>query len=717
MYFIGGSADGKNVTNTVLSYDPVNEDWKAHAGMPTARYAGMAAVVNDKIYVIGGNDGSNYLSVVEEYDPATDNWVKNYSDIPTGRMGSAVGAIGGRIYVAGGAAPDSGVIPVKVLDDVQVFDPAAKSWSPGPKMSSKRAAMPSLAHNGKLYVFGGVEICGIIPDACYLKTVEALDPAAGWSRLPDLGEERAAAMIGVIKDHAYVIGGCRNKQDCDDVRSDNEQISLANPTGWTRKAPMPTPRAAAGVASIGGLIIIIGGGQGKISDPVVMRANELYDPEGIMAVQVQASSGSVYSGETLDISARVLGSGIPQDSAAIAFSSDKGGSFNPANGSTNSTGSIAAQFTAPLVSNDEMVTVTVQASKAPYAPANGSVVVTVKPPTLGARLQAEPNTVFAKKTATVSATISQGAKSVEDADVAFSASCGTLDQAIAKTGPDGIAKVTFTAPDVQSDTTCKVDSKATKAGYKEGSASETITVIASSPEFGLAAGVVTHGKTKQPIAGAKVVASGPASKEVLTDAEGKYRLRDLPPGSYEIKVSMQDFQANSSKVEVRAGETAAADFELWPSEGGVVPVEDKDWWASLPWWMKLFLLYILPIILAIVLVALLVRRRRKRRMKRQQEAQRDSLQQGRWSAAQAGWQNYQDQGGGQQAGYGQQDRPWPQHGWDQGQGAHGQEQQWPAPYQQQPQQPQQEWGGQGWPEQTGQSQQWGRQPRPGERQW
>ena len=40
--------------NNAWEYDPAGDTWKALASMPTKRGSALAAVVNDKIYVIGG---------------------------------------------------------------------------------------------------------------------------------------------------------------------------------------------------------------------------------------------------------------------------------------------------------------------------------------------------------------------------------------------------------------------------------------------------------------------------------------------------------------------------------------------------------------------------------------------------------------------------------------------------------------------------------------
>jgi len=61
--------------------------WTQKADMPTPRMTHTSAVVNGKIYVIGGvssEPGWEGLSNVEEYDPATDTWTRK-ADIPGAR--------------------------------------------------------------------------------------------------------------------------------------------------------------------------------------------------------------------------------------------------------------------------------------------------------------------------------------------------------------------------------------------------------------------------------------------------------------------------------------------------------------------------------------------------------------------------------------------------------------------------------------------------------
>ena len=76
LYVMGGS-DGQNRLSSVERYDPETNAWEAVAPMSMARCPSAAAVVDGKLYVMGGFNGRQNLpfSSVERYDPAKDEWV------------------------------------------------------------------------------------------------------------------------------------------------------------------------------------------------------------------------------------------------------------------------------------------------------------------------------------------------------------------------------------------------------------------------------------------------------------------------------------------------------------------------------------------------------------------------------------------------------------------------------------------------------------------
>ena len=55
-------------------YDPEIRQWSFLAPMSTPRSTVGVAVLNNKLYAVGGRDGSVCLSSVECYDPHTNKW-------------------------------------------------------------------------------------------------------------------------------------------------------------------------------------------------------------------------------------------------------------------------------------------------------------------------------------------------------------------------------------------------------------------------------------------------------------------------------------------------------------------------------------------------------------------------------------------------------------------------------------------------------------------
>lgn len=79
-------------------------------------------------------------------------------------------------------------------------------------------------------------------------------------------------------------------------------------------------------------------------------------------------------------------------------------------------------------------------------------------------------------------------------------------------------------------------------------------------------GTITDDETKAPAAGITVVASSPhlmGEKTVKTDAEGHYRLDQLPEGPYTIVLYKEGSLAGRKEVRVRLQRTFRVDMELY----------------------------------------------------------------------------------------------------------------------------------------------------------
>ena len=78
----------------------VAERWNVISQLPTHREGFSTAVVNDKIYLIGGTPFENRngpfgMPLVEVYDPQTNRWYR-VSDMPTPRSNAKAAVVDGK---------------------------------------------------------------------------------------------------------------------------------------------------------------------------------------------------------------------------------------------------------------------------------------------------------------------------------------------------------------------------------------------------------------------------------------------------------------------------------------------------------------------------------------------------------------------------------------------------------------------------------------------
>ena len=182
----------------VMIYDPSSDSWTTGAELPTRRRGIGVVAANDKVYAIGGTDGQlNGYNTVEEYDPSSNTWARK-ADMPTARGFAAVCILDNLVYVIGGR--DSGSYS-EILNTVEVYDPITDSWSTGTSMPTSRSGAAIGVIDGKIYVIGGF-------NGSYLTKVEEYDPAEDvWTIKNPISVPRSGAVAGVVNSKIYIIGG------------------------------------------------------------------------------------------------------------------------------------------------------------------------------------------------------------------------------------------------------------------------------------------------------------------------------------------------------------------------------------------------------------------------------------------------------------------------------------------------------------------------------
>jgi N-acetylneuraminic acid mutarotase len=111
-------------------YDPATDTWTQASDMPGARNHHTASVVDGKMYIFGGCSGQSeprrafMLPVVDVYDPATDTWT-TAADFPTPRWDLTAAVVDGKIYTIGGRVGEEADYPdnLSPASTVEEFDP------------------------------------------------------------------------------------------------------------------------------------------------------------------------------------------------------------------------------------------------------------------------------------------------------------------------------------------------------------------------------------------------------------------------------------------------------------------------------------------------------------------------------------------------------------------------------------------------------------------
>ena len=224
--------------------------WTEKADMPTPRMQLATAVVNGKIYAIGGLNGGS-RSAVEEYDPQRDIWTKK-ADMPTARGGIAASAVDGKIYVFGGHR-----IAFQPLDTVQMYDPAKDKWTRKKRMPVPIDRMTTSVVNGQIYLIGGWDF----PDDVY-STVFQYNPEGDiWTRKADMPTARGGHAAVVFEEKIYVLGGATFKETTHGGIRYFDVVEMYDPVEdrWKRKPEMPIPNIGLGVETVDDRIYTVGG--------------------------------------------------------------------------------------------------------------------------------------------------------------------------------------------------------------------------------------------------------------------------------------------------------------------------------------------------------------------------------------------------------------------------------------------------------------------------
>lgn len=220
---------------------PAGDSWAIKTPMPVARGDLGVAVVDGKVYAIGGG-------VNQEYDPVTDKWTLR-SPMPTLRGWFGIAVYHDKIYCVGGTTRFSGDTGFEATGANQVYDPSTDTWENKASMPTARFYMQASVVDGKIFLIGGVK--SDIPQNMTIPhrpnygrdlsdVVEVYDPFTDmWSTKTSIPVAVSSYVSAVVKNKIYVITPTLNL--IYDAENDN----------WSQGAPPVLPSSRSGGVTSG----------------------------------------------------------------------------------------------------------------------------------------------------------------------------------------------------------------------------------------------------------------------------------------------------------------------------------------------------------------------------------------------------------------------------------------------------------------------------------
>lgn len=246
IYVMGGSQFEQNALDIVEAYDTQQDIWQTNfAALNVARTNASAVSFGGKLYIFGGRNHNQMIPEVEMYDPANNQW-SIISQLPTPREGLATAVMDSLVWVIGGANFQTN------YDIVEIYNPSDNSWNTLPHLLTvPRVTTVAAVLDGELYVFGGFYFGP-------LNSYEKYVAGQGWIASGNMLYAFGAASGVVVDSRVWIVGGENQSGFLTNV----QYADLPGSGNWHNGPPMQTARKSLSVARVGNTLFAIGGKSG-----------------------------------------------------------------------------------------------------------------------------------------------------------------------------------------------------------------------------------------------------------------------------------------------------------------------------------------------------------------------------------------------------------------------------------------------------------------------
>ena len=270
------------------------QNWERITELPTKRKGFATAVVDGKIYLIGGSlfenvklkpskrlQGPFGLSTVEVYDPQTNKW-RSVADMPTPRTSARAAVVNSIIYVFGGYnGKDNLGVNLNFPVVVEAYDPATDTWTRKGDMPFSRVEFDLGVVAGKVYLIGGSTGLGAGHERRTAR-VDIYDPATNtWAKGGKMPTRRDGMDVAVVSKRIYALGGMGWPQSPDAPGPFLAVIEAYNPIThqWERDKNMLDLRVGFSTVIVEDDIYLIGGFVWEEGRTKYLATVDVYHPQ------------------------------------------------------------------------------------------------------------------------------------------------------------------------------------------------------------------------------------------------------------------------------------------------------------------------------------------------------------------------------------------------------------------------------------------------------
>lgn len=200
-----GAGDILTATTAVWRYNTATKQWDSMPPLPQPRGAGELALVGRNLHFFSGTGLDRYQSVDQHWTLSLDGgtqWIPA-PPLPNPRNHLADAVVDGKLYVIGGQQGHNETLVTQ--RSVHVYDPALNRWSERAPLPAGRSHIggATVVRDGQIYVFGGEENHGTPEEEVFVYNTRTNT----WTRGTPLPKPRHSGIAAIIGGTVYYTSG------------------------------------------------------------------------------------------------------------------------------------------------------------------------------------------------------------------------------------------------------------------------------------------------------------------------------------------------------------------------------------------------------------------------------------------------------------------------------------------------------------------------------